>query len=332
VIPDLAVSRGDELYRHARSVGDRWLEFVAAGGTAMAHLDLGDVEEAERWLDRAGKLATESPTPLRARQIETWRGRARAVAGDAEGMRRHLERAVQLATEQGRPAARCEALARLAIEAARLGAEQEKLELLAVAESAARDAKGLVELLPGHPPWGIQADASLAEVALARGEPEVAVDAARSAVAGMREAIREDPLLDAIRAIAKVFIAAGTDEEREMVRYQLGLVLGMTAMRTMDEDIRARWFRGPLGNELSRLAGPLDAESISDGNGAVSKLDASDSVLLRLLTEGRTNHEIATQVGVTEAELQRRLAEMFGRIGASSRAEATAFAFRERVV
>jgi hypothetical protein len=35
---------------------------------------------------------------------------------------------------------------------------------------------------------------------------------------------------------------------------------------------------------------------------------------------------------VGEKELQRRLAEMFGKIGASSRAEATAFAFRERVV
>src|SRR6059058_397407 len=35
-IPDLAISRGEEAYRQARVMGDRSLEFLAAGGTAMA--------------------------------------------------------------------------------------------------------------------------------------------------------------------------------------------------------------------------------------------------------------------------------------------------------
>jgi DNA-binding NarL/FixJ family response regulator len=247
-------------------------------------------------------------------------------------MRRHLERAVQLATEQGHPAARCEGLARLAIEAARLGAQQEDAELLGLAESSARDAKDLVGLLPGHPPWGIQADAALAEVALAERDSERALEAARSALAGMMEAIREDPLLDAVRVIAKVYITVGSEQDREMVRYQLGLVLAMTAMRTMDEGVRARWFRGPLGRELSAVAGPLDTVAVSDGSDAGVPLEESDAALLRLLTSGRTNQEIAEELDLREGELQRRLAEMFGKIGASSRAEATAFAFRERVV
>jgi DNA-binding NarL/FixJ family response regulator len=205
-------------------------------------------------------------------------------------------------------------------------------ELMAVAETSAREAKGLVELLPGHPPWGIEADAALAEVALARGNAEVALEAAGSALAAMIHAMHEDPLLDAVRAIAKVYVASASGPEKEMVRHQLGLALAMTAMRTMDEDVRARWFRGPMGRELSALAGPLDAQAVSSGDGAGVGLDESETALLRLLTEGRTNQEIAAEMGLGEAELQRRLAEMFGRIGASSRAEATAFAFREQVV
>ena len=47
VVPDLAVSRGEEAYRHAHETGDRALEFLAAGGTAMAYLDLGEVDRGQ---------------------------------------------------------------------------------------------------------------------------------------------------------------------------------------------------------------------------------------------------------------------------------------------
>ena len=169
VVPDLALSRGEEAHRQARLLGDRSLEFATATGLALTQLELGEVEQAERWLDRAAEAAAIAPTPLRARQLETARGMTCAVAGDAERMREHLERAVRLATEQGRPAARCEALARLALEAALLGADRGDEELLALAERSAKDATELLGVLPGHPPWGAEAAAALAQVALARG-------------------------------------------------------------------------------------------------------------------------------------------------------------------
>ena len=53
----------------------------------MAYLDLGEVDRARPWIDRAAAAAAENPTPLKARRLETWRGLARACAGDAEGMR-----------------------------------------------------------------------------------------------------------------------------------------------------------------------------------------------------------------------------------------------------
>ena len=77
VIPDLALSRWRRPSAHAREMGDRALEFLAAGGTAMAYVDLG---EARRRRDRGStgrRRGLEHPTPLRARRLETWRGHGR---------------------------------------------------------------------------------------------------------------------------------------------------------------------------------------------------------------------------------------------------------------
>ena len=68
----------------------------------------------------------------------------------------------------GEMIARCEALARLALECSRLGAEGHDDDLLSVAERSANEAKELMSVLPGHPQWGSQADAALACVWLAR--------------------------------------------------------------------------------------------------------------------------------------------------------------------
>ena len=48
--------------------------------------------------------------------------------------------------------------------------------------------------------------------------------------------------------------------------------------------------------------------------------------------QGKTNREIAEELGTDEQTVGRRLAELFVQIGATSRAEATAFAFREGVL
>jgi DNA-binding NarL/FixJ family response regulator len=247
-------------------------------------------------------------------------------------MRTHLERAVRLATEQGRPAGRCEALARLAVEAARLGAQQDDPELLDLAERSAKEAKQLVELLPGHPPWGAQGDAALAEVALARGDTDQAVEAARSAFAALESAMHEDLYLEVIVPVARTLLTAGTEPERQMVGLYLNVMLAMLAQRTFDEEVRVKWFRSPIGRELTSLAGSIQPPPGAKDPTADLALEEADTGLLRLLIEGRTNQEIAEELALSEEEVGHRLAEMFARIGASSRAEATAFAFRERIV
>lgn len=346
VVPDLALFRGEDAYHQARNIGDRSLEFATAGGVALVHLELGEVEKAERWLDTAASVAAAVPTPLRARQIELWRGMARARAGDAVGMRMHLERTVRLTSDQGRPAARCEALARLALESARLGAENRDDELLALAEASAEEAKKLISILPGRPLWGAQADAALAEVALARGDQQLALDAARSALATIHAAQREDPNLDIVLPVAKVILGSGDEGESESMREHLRLTLALIAQRTIDEEVRVRWFRGPVGRELVNLVGPLGQIPPQDGgpegakqsdvavgeSGEGPRLTDEETQLLWLLIEGRTNRDIAQVLGVSDEEVVRRLARVYGRIGVSSRAEATAVAFRDHVV
>ncbi len=104
----------------------------------------------------------------------------------------------------------------------------------------------------------------------------------------------------------------------------------MIAQRTLDESIRVRWFRGPTGRAVIELIGASDLRigSAEADDGAAD----ANTVLLTSLVQGATNAEIAAKLGIDEDEVVRRLGQLFAEIGASSRAEATAFAFREGVL
>lgn len=333
VFPDVALVKGAESHAAAQSIGDRSLEFSAAGGMALVHAELGSPEEADRWLGRAAAVATAAPSPHRLRQLESWRGIVRAAGGDGAGMREHLERAVQLASDLGRPAPRCEALAILALQAARLGAERQDESLLAVAERSAAEARGLLPVLPGHPPWGAQADAALARVALARGNLPEAARAGRAALAALDGAMREDMFLDVLLPAADAVLRTAAEDEAVALRDRLNLTLGLLAQHILDEEIRVRWFRSSVGRELTRLAGPLEASFGSARPAATAAPFAEgETSLLRLLAEGRTNSEIADELNVTEEAVARQLAELFVKIGVSSRADATAEAFMGKLV
>jgi DNA-binding NarL/FixJ family response regulator len=109
----------------------------------------------------------------------------------------------------------------------------------------------------------------------------------------------------------------------------------LIAQRTADDGVRVRWFRGPVGRELSRLTGVAHGErpvQEAAGAGPTADVGDDDSRLLWLLIEGRTNREIAAELGLGEDAVARRLAEMYAKIGVSSRGEAAVFAFREGVV
>ena len=76
-------------------------------------------------------------------------------------------------------------------------------------------------------------------------------------------------------------------------------------------------------------AGGTDASSPGTGPESTwGSLDEADRRLLQLLTEGRTNAEIAAELALGEDDVAQRLARLQARLGTSSRAEATSLAFR----
>jgi DNA-binding NarL/FixJ family response regulator len=81
------------------------------------------------------------------------------------------------------------------------------------------------------------------------------------------------------------------------------------------------------------LTGTLDAPArIEPVDGGGRALAESETRLLTLLTEGHTNREIAEELQTTEEAVARQLAAIFVKIGASSRADATATALMGRLV
>jgi DNA-binding NarL/FixJ family response regulator len=225
-------------------------------------------------------------------------------------------------------------LAQLAAEAARLGSENQEPALLEVAEKAAEEAVDQAAVLPGHTLFGAQAKAAIARVHAANSEQELAAVAAREALRLFEAAMIEDARLDILLPTAEALLSAGTPEEQEAVRSRLRVTLALIAQHILDEDVRSRWFRSRDGRALTRLAGRLDAasnpsEESAHGSLALSGLETS---LLRLVTEGQTNKEIAEALGTTEESISRQLIETFAKIGASSRAEATATALMGKLV
>jgi DNA-binding NarL/FixJ family response regulator len=344
VVPDLALSRGEEAHRAAKLQGDRAVEFAAAGGVALTLLELGDIEGAERWLGLAGTAASNGSSRDQARQLEMWRGMVRAGAGDAEGAIQHLNRAVAIANEGGRASARCESNARLALIAAGLIARRTQdapaategdapdPALVRLVEHSAAQVKELLPLLPGHAPWGAQADAALATVALDRGDLEAAVAAGRAAFEALRNGMHEDTRLEIMIPAARAVLAGAPSEVQAFVRDYLHTALSRIAQATADEAIRVRWLTSPVGRQLAELAGSEVAAGARRDPAAASedgpRLDESERRLLQLLTEGRTNAEIAAELGVGESDVAQGLARLQARLGASTRAEATSLAFR----
>jgi hypothetical protein len=187
-----------------------------------------------------------------------------------------------------------------------------------------------VAQLPGHPAWGPQADAALTTVALSRGDVPAAVAAAGSAMQALQASFHEDSSLEIVIPVARAMFAGGPPETQAFVMGYLQLVLARIAQGTLDEAMRVRWLRGPVGRELVGLVGSFDEAGSTDRDGAFDTpdIDDIDRSLLRLLTEGNTNAEMAAKVELTEDAVGVRLAKLLARLGVSNRAEATTLAFK----
>jgi len=331
---DLELARGIEAHGAARIANMANLEFLAAGGVALAYAGIGDIKEADTWLGTAGAAALESANALPERQLETWRGQVRAAARDAAGMRAHFERALTLASERGSPAGRCELLAMLATSCARFGADLGDADLLSAAEGWANEAVKLSHQLPeSDAPWLGQAFAALGQIARARGDKDAAFE---HGMASVNELRRVRQMFAFLYPEWRLLTARAVEgfEDPLITEFLMGVRIDymMTTYQTADDSIRAKWLATPIIAELAERSGLGDAVRTEDTGATVeAPLSERGVDILRRVMSGETNKQIAAAMEIDETEVAKELAAVYAELGVSSRAQMSVAAMKKGI-
>jgi predicted ATPase/class 3 adenylate cyclase len=284
--PGLALMRGREAFDAARAIGDRWLEALAAGGMAMTCLQVGSDDECVAWLERAAIAGMAVASSSMARRLEMWRGAHAASLDDVEAMSRHYQRAADLAGQRS-PGERCEALANLGFEYARIAAFKGDTTLLDPAKETANEALELSRQLKGQLPWGSVAHAALALVAEAEGDSTTAADEARNAldIDGETYLNYFVPIL----WVAARILIVGDQPEAASLSAQIIAGISYLGMSLGDPELRDKWFATPMIAEISRIVGFDPAESLATDEEGGPQLTAEDLALLRELASGSSD-------------------------------------------
>lgn len=324
--PELALARGRETFEAARTLGDRWLEFLAAGGVAQTYLSIGSVEDAEGWVDRAASAAMYAPGPALARRMEMWRGLLAAANGDGEEMTERLRRAADLAVEHSSPAGRCQALATLAMESVKLAALEDDEEMLRTAESTAKEAKAQAESLPGTLPWEAQAWGVIALAQHLTGSSDQAADSVRNALSLLEPRFNPAEYLDVLWMAARILLDQKAPEAEDLMR-EIREELSYIDESASDEEVISAWFEVPVHRELAEMSGYLHEEEPST-RPLPDSLESQDIEILKLLGTGDSDEEIARRIGSDDETVRSRVESIIDSLGVSDRTEATRYAVK----
>jgi DNA-binding CsgD family transcriptional regulator len=113
------------------------------------------------------------------------------------------------------------------------------------------------------------------------------------------------------------------------------MIIGLASRRGGDRD-RAQIEFETARAAFQRLGASLDAlaaaEHLRDASELPRGLSARELEVLRLVSVGKTNREIATVMGLSEHTVSRHLENIFRKLAVSSRSAATAFAFEHGLV
>jgi DNA-binding CsgD family transcriptional regulator len=288
-----------EAMREARQACERLSQTVGrpwVGGALYLQAELhrlrGEFVRAEEAYREASQSGRDSQPGLA--QLRLAQGKTEAAAAV---MRRLMDEARDQATRSKLLPAYVEImLAASDVPAARAGAD----ELAGIAE---RLEAPLLRAMAAH---------ATGATLLAEGDGRAALTALRDAWAAWQgiEAPYEAARVRVLIALA--CRALGDDDTAEM------------------ELDTARWVFGQLGAapDVARV------EALSRVGAAPTPagLTAREMEVLRLVAEGRTNREIAKALVLSDHTVRRHLQNIFNKIGVSSRAAATAFAFQRNLV
>ena len=154
------------------------------------------------------------------------------------------------------------------------------------------------------------ADHALGAVCLAEGDAGAAVTALRRAWRAWREL--EAPY-EAARARLLIGLACRDLGDEDAAAMEL------EAARTVLAGLGA----GPELDRLDRLAGAVPA---------TGGLTGRELEVLRLVAAGATNHAIATRLHLADKTVHRHVSNIYAKLGVSSRAGATAYAYQHHLV
>jgi DNA-binding NarL/FixJ family response regulator len=198
---------------------------------------------------------------------------------------------------------------------AKLLPAQVEIMLAAGDVEAARDAAGeLAEIAERYDTQALRAVADHARgaVLLAEGDARAAVAALRGAGAAWREL--EAPYEAArVRVLVGLGCRALGDEE--------AAAMELEAARTVFAQLGA-------APDLARLEALAHREDAGKAHGLTER----ELQVLRLVATGTTNHAIASQLFVAEKTVDRHVSNIFTKLGVSSRAAATAYAYQHRLL
>jgi DNA-binding NarL/FixJ family response regulator len=316
-----------------RALADWWAlqpEMVAFTGRCHVHraeimqLD-GEWSDALAEARRAGERFVETGNP--AAGIARYRqGELLRLQGDFAGAERAYTEAsafgwepqpglAQLRLAQGRTdsavsaISRAEAEARSPVERARLLPAFVEIMLAAgEVEPARRASVELTDVVAGYDSAMLEALA-----AHARGAVQLELGEPREALVALRRAAETWQALDAPYEIARTRVLVGDacrslgDDDSAALEHE--------AARAIFERLGAK-------PDLARLGHPAPAHGLS----------RRELEVLRLVAAGRTNREIAASLVISEHTVARHVQNIFGKLGLSSRAAATAYAFEHGLV
>jgi len=269
------------------------LEELDPGLAASALVQVGEIRR------RMGDLVGAEAAFVRAQELggDPQPGMAflRLAQGKVDPARTALRTA--LATEH--QAARRASLLEADVQAAIVGGALDEAK-------ASADELAAIASETDTPAFGAAATAAMGAVHLAEGDVPVALEHLRRAIGAWQD-LRLPYEAAKARALYARALRAGGDEEGAQVELRAALAA------------------------FERLGAVPDAEATAElleaRGGLPSGLTPREAEVLRLVAAGKTNRDIAVELVISEHTVARHLQNMFAKLGVSSRAAATAYAY-----